>query len=395
MDKKSIIIVVIVTVLILLITLLGVGDKKVNWNQSYQYDGTAPFDTKVVHDQLTNLFKDAPKNIFTTFYEYVNSLSSDDYYNRKYNFISVSRSFDMDKTSFYELLDFVEQGNNVLISSNDFPSFMKDTLSFDIGYIDKNLDDKKISHYFNFLNDSLVYETKAVQKDRFFKKHTTKANNLGYAYNDGCTEYVNFIGIPYESGVFYLHSSPEDFSNYQILNSSTPNFIASLISYLPKDYQVLFDVNRKIDPKISQSPLRYILKQPSLKLSFWIIIIGLVLFMVFNAKRRQRIIPLVKPLENTTTQFVHSVSSIHYDAENYNGMIQKQITYFLADIRKTYLLKTDKLDDKFIKSLALKSGKPIADVEKLITLIIRAKAHKFSTESPLEKLNHLLEKFYS
>ena len=57
-------------------------------------------------------------------------------------------------------------------------------------------------------------------------------------------------------------------------------------------------------------------------------------------------------------------------------------------------MPTNKLDDDFIKKLALKSGKPIDDIRQLVTLVIKMKAHTFTTEAPLKNLNKQLENFY-
>jgi len=118
------------------------------------------------------------------------------------------------------------------------------------------------------------------------------------------------------------------------------------------------------------------------------------LFIIFNAKRRQRIIPIIEPLKNTTTDFVQTVSTLHLESEDFNGIIQKNIIYFLEHVRTRYHLPTHKLDTDFIKKLSQKSGKPKDDIERLITLVIKMKAHKFSTPDPLKKLNIELEKFY-
>jgi len=170
--------------------------------------------------------------------------------------------------------------------------------------------------------------------------------------------------------------------------------VSALMSYLPKEIPYLYDKNFKSDPELNNSPLRFILSKPPLKWSWYLLLLAIGLFLLFNAKRRQRIIPIIEPLKNTTTEFVKSISTIHYEASDYNGIIQKNIKYFLEHVRKRYYLSTDKLDEDFIKKLALKSGKSFNDIQQLITLVIKMKAHKFSTEEPLKKLNKQLENFY-
>ena len=117
--------------------------------------------------------------------------------------------------------------------------------------------------------------------------------------------------------------------------------------------------------------------------------------MVFNAKRRQRIIPIVKPLENTTVGFVKTISNLYYETQDHKNLIDKKITYFLEKIRSDYNLDTTNLNDEFITKLSQKSGKNKESVKKTINFInwLRTKNEFF--EENLLKLNTHIEKFYS
>jgi len=377
----------------ILVIFINKGDHSVNWTQTYNEEGTNPFDTKVFHDQLDFWFKDQPnKNLYTTFYEYQSNLDFDAYTQKK-NYINVSNSYDIDKTSFYQLLDYVSDGKQALISSNYFPDFVLDTLGIEMGFIETQFDDQSYKLYLEHVNDSLVYTSKRTYGASFFKD-TTSVKRLGFLNDELNEPRTNFVGIPYDQGIFYLHSSPEVLTNYQLLNSESTKYVSTLMSYLPKEVPYLFDKNFKADPELSNSPLRFILSKPPLKWSWYLLLLSIGLFLIFNAKRRQRVIPIIEPLKNTTTEFVKSISTIHFEANDFNGIIQKNIKYFLEHVRKRYYLSTDKLDEEFIKKLALKSGKSFEDIQQLITLVIKMKAHKFSTEEPLKKLNKQLENFY-
>ena len=124
------------------------------------------------------------------------------------------------------------------------------------------------------------------------------------------------------------------------------------------------------------------------------IIFGL-LFMIFNAKRRQRIIKIIKPLQNTTVAFVKTISNLYFETQDHKNLIDKKITYFLEKIRTDFNLDTSVLNDEFIQKLASKSGKKKEDIKKLIDFInwLRSKNEFF--EENLVKLNRHIEAFYS
>ena len=117
--------------------------------------------------------------------------------------------------------------------------------------------------------------------------------------------------------------------------------------------------------------------------------------MIFNAKRRQRIIKIIKPLQNTTVAFVKTVSNLYFETQDHKNLIHKKITYFLEKIRMDYNLDTSVLNDEFILRLASKAGKKQDVVKKLIDYINWLKPKREYTERNLITLNKFIEAFYS
>jgi len=129
-------------IIVLLFVFLNHGDKNVDWSQTYNEEGTNPFDTKVFHDQLDFWFKDqSNKNLYTSFYEYQSDLDYESY-SKKKNYISVSDNYTIDETSFNQLLDYVADGKQALISSNYFPDFVLDTLGVKMDFSETYLKDQ-------------------------------------------------------------------------------------------------------------------------------------------------------------------------------------------------------------------------------------------------------------
>ncbi len=391
MDKKYI---VIILGLLLLTSIFLFFDKSntVDWSVTYNEEGTNPMDTKVFFEQLPNWFNNQKiTKLYTTFYEFEKKLTEDEFYEKR-NYISISGDYNIDKPSFESLLNYIKKGNQALIVAHNFPQFMKDTLGFELGYNNVVLSTIKKGAYLNHRNDSLYFTQKNPFGDAFVND-SINVKQLGYSYNEFCEEQSNFVGIPYYNGIFYLHTTPELFTNYQLLEAKKSTYWDHIMSFLP-ELPVLFEKNIKIDPALNNGPLSFILSKPALHWAFYIALITILIFMLFTAKRKQRIIPIIQPLKNTTTEFVQTVSTLHLESEDYNGIIQKNINYFLEHVRNHFYLPTDNLNSDFIKKLAQKSGKSLDETERLITLIIKMKAHTFSTPDPLKKLNTELENFY-
>ena len=343
-------------------------------------------------DQLPFWFEgQSIKKIHTTFYEYDQYLRVQPVDSTK-NYISISRSYDIDITSFEALLEYVANGNDAFISARSFPFFVKDTLGFKTAFDDTEIKETRNTLYFEFAKDSLTYTSK-IPYGTAYVKDSLAVKKLGYVVSDNGEQRTNFVGIPYFEGIFYIHTTPEAFTNYQMLEAADTGYLSTAISYMPR-VPFLLDKAVKIDPDFSQSRLRYITSKEPLKWGWYLLLLALGLFILFNAKRRQRIIPIIEPLKNTTTEFVHTVSNLHYEAADFNGVIQKKIIHFLESIRSKYHLSTEKLDANFVKKLALKSGNSHEQVQQLITLILKMKSNNFMTKDPLVILNKEIEKFY-
>ncbi|MBK8841404.1 MAG: hypothetical protein IPO33_00410 [Saprospiraceae bacterium] len=109
-------------------------------------------------------------------------------------------------------------------------------------------------------------------------------------------ENSNFIRVKLGKGLLILHSSPAVFTNYYLLKSGSDKYVEQVLSQLPgKD--IVWVTNEKESGSISNAPLSFILSQEALRNAFYLILVGAALFFIFNAKRKQRIVPVIPPVE--------------------------------------------------------------------------------------------------
>lgn len=205
--------------------------------------------------------------------------------------------------------------------------------------------------------------------------------------------HANFIKVNYgdNGGQFYLHTNPFAFTNYHMLNDNE-DYAATVLSFLPKQ-QLIWDNYKKTGRKIITSPLRFILTNAALKWAFYLALISLILFVLFKGKRTQRIIPVIEPVKNTTVEFTQTIGDLYYQNKNYQSIIEKKITYFMAFIRNRFYLETSVLNQNFIDKLALKSANSKSDTKEIVDLIVHLKSKKTATESDLIALNKKIESF--
>ncbi|WP_282135307.1 DUF4350 domain-containing protein [Seonamhaeicola maritimus] len=377
--------------------------KPINWTPTYNELHKRPYGAFILHDQLKKLFPESEiKNIKVTAYEYFDDLYNweDSTYNTSGTFMLIQDFTEVDEVSAQELLDFASHGNDVFIASSYLPQKILDTLSIDI----KNQYDFKGKAQLNFANPTFKKDSITIEKglsNYYFSELDSLATTvLGYQKFDSINR-INYVKVEHGLGNVFIHLQPVVFTNYHLLKKENKKYAAAVLSYLNDD-TIHFDSRNKANTFASTTffgrindNVRFIKSQPALAYVWRLALISLIIFMIFNAKRRQRIIKIIKPLENSTIAFTKTIGNLYYETKDHNTIIDKKITYFLEYLRREFYLDTQPLDEKFVKNLSLKSNKDKEDIQLLVTLIIHLKAKSICTEADLLKLNKAIEDFYT
>ena len=204
-----------------------------------------------------------------------------------------------------------------------------------------------------------------------------------------------FIKTTYKKGTFYLHLQPSVYTNFSLLKSKKHQaYIENTLGYLP-NAPIFYKSKIRLGTPVSGSKLRFILSQPALRYAWYLGLILLVLFIIFNAKRKQRVVKTITPLGNSTLEFIKTIGNLYYETKDHNNLVDKKITYFLEYIRRVYYLDTQVLDEKFVKNLALKTNRSKKDITTLVNAIAQLRAKPEVTEQDLLDLNTLIEEFHN
>ncbi|MEN2487655.1 DUF4350 domain-containing protein [Flavobacterium sp. B11] len=397
MDNKVKIYIAILVLIFGITLLVDKGQPKpIDWTPTYSVEDKIPFGLYVFDQEVEGLFKQKVERISTqTPYEYFDSKYDDrenvESYRIKGTFMNISEADNIDEGSMKEILYFVSHGNNAFLSMKVFPKTLLDSLKIELktdfmpnDSISTWMANKKVSAKKYTLNTGL--------SDYFSKIDTLNTKVLGYQINRKKEKQVNFIEVPYKNGYLYLHTQPVAFTNYNLLKKDHYQYADNVLSYIPKGN--IFWYNKPFnDKRISTSPLRYIWSQPALKSAWYLGLIGILIFMIFNAKRKQRIVPIIKPLQNLTVDFTKTIGNLYYQEGDHTNIIDKKIIYFLEKIRTDYLLDTTKLDEDFITKLHYKTGKDEKDIRDVIQLINdHRNSYHGSLEEDLIKINTAIEK---
>ncbi len=357
---------------------------------------------------------------------------------KTYNYIFINSTPYYDSTTTAELYRFAEKGNTVFISCEGFHYIFLDSIinkSYHLKissayneiyykYSDSIIDIKRYST-FNFthpaLKDSTGYTYYLKNKsDTIINYYNTfralsdsecvypipDINSIAFGgYEKSYDMGLNFAILKHGKGQLIILLSTIPFTNYFMRTEKGLEYAEKVFSHLPDQATLWDDVSHEYhidegnsyhgNSNFGDSPLYFILKHSSLRWAWYLTILGVLIYGVFHAKRRQTIIPVIPAKENTSLKYVETIGQLYYhDAEHLEIALEMR-TQFLNYVRQKYYIKTNETDEHFINLLALKSTVPTTIIESIFSTFIKIIREKKISSIQLKQLNTELEYFYN
>jgi len=354
--------------LIVLLTYLEATEPKpVNWTPSYTASDKIPLGSFVFYKSWkqaeTREIKEVQIPPFEKF--------SDSLENGSYFFLNNAVNFDPDELD--KILSWVSKGNQLFISARGISAKLLDTLHLETRLLTPT-DDLSSKPKLNFKDSRLktqqdfqfINEFTAMY---FKEKDSASITVLGdlriNKKEEKAERKPNFISANFGEGKIFLHSTPEAFGNYFLLTEQNYRYSENVLAYLNKEAPLFWDTYYKAGKTIYSSPLYILLSNNRLKWAYYFLLAGCVLFIIFEGKRKQRAIPVVKPLKNQSYEYAKTVGDLYLEEKEYQELINKKIDLFLEYIRSNYKLSTKKQDEEFHTLLASKSGNSKTEGKKL------------------------------
>ncbi|MCU7619042.1 hypothetical protein NZ698_17835 [Chryseobacterium sp. PBS4-4] len=382
MNKTFKIYALIFIIIMVILALFEVNKKEViDWRKNFDVNEKSPFGLFVFNHEAKDLFKNKLKKIDVTAYDYYNENSK----KKPHNIVVIESEIDTE--SWNKILDEVSNGSDAMVIMAKMPKEISDSIGFydsQISFEDVNalkLTDRK-------------YQNDFIKLDKFpsgrgFSYIKPGVQVLGKTIEKENDDQANFIKAKFGKGKIYVHCEPLFLTNYYLLKSGNTKYAQDVFSYLD-DRETLWFV--EANTKESRFFMRFILGNPALKYAWWLLLAGLILFIFFNAKRKQRIVPIIEPLKNTSVDFVKSIGNLYLQEGDFHDMMAKKAQYFLNKVRLDLLIDTQNLDEEFAKKLHLKTGKDIETINEAIVLIKKAQDPYASVmKEDLARMNKLLD----
>lgn len=389
--KKNILYIAILLVLFVILVLIEyLKPKPIDWTESYRKEDKIPFGTYVLFNLMPDMF---PGNtIETSDVSVFEMFNQKDTYNK--NLIFICEDFSINEPGVERLLAHVSEGNHAFIAANYIGGGLADTLNLEIGYdfIRSVLDSLHIG--LNFVNPELkttkgYYYPNALRNNYIASVDTANATLLGKQNN----QKANFVKINYGDGAFLINSQPLAFTNYNIIKADNAEYAFKALSYLPPRDFIWDSYIGKAQIK-PHTQMRYILSQDALKSAYFTLIITLLLYILFEVKRKQRLIPEIKPHRNTSLEFVRTIGRLYYHNKNHKDLAEKKFNYLQEFLRHKYYIRQADIDNKDFKKIAQRTGARLLTVERIFLSYRKITSKLYVEEKDLFNFNRVIEEFY-
>ena len=365
------------------------GSKKQHsWFLSLDYTDKEPYGTYILHALLPSIFPGGVRISPKTLYELKDSLKQQD------NIFILASEFDPQQEDLDVLLNLAGKGNSIFISAENYGKKIKDTLNITAS-----------NNFFSYAtfnqsdSVSIEFANRALQSgDTLYFKTINLQNLFSYFPEDSALVFtrtqkgdVITLRIPWGKGQLLLNTTPAAFTNIYFLRG-TIDFVSKSFSPLPPTCLVWLE-NYQVGHRELSTPLRFILTHDPLAWAYYLTIFSILLFMLFESKRKQRLIPVIKPLVNSSLEFTATIGNLYFQRGDHKNIIEKRIHFFFDYVRTHFYLHGGEPD--FVERLSRKSMKPANQIQLLVNGINSCINTSKISGAELTELNKQFENFYS
>ena len=173
-------------------------------------------------------------------------------------------------------------------------------------------------------------------------------------------------------GKLIVTTMPLVFTNYSVMDSDARKLSEYMSSFFKgrKLYRLYEEKDKNTMMEEEDGDFKYIMSQPPLKWAFYIILGLLVVYMVFNSRRRMKAIPVHKIDEDTTLQFAKVLGTFYYHQEYHVPFLMKKYDKLKSTLQSRYGWDVDKMEaSDLINRLYVITGIRKDRIAKLFILI--------------------------
>jgi hypothetical protein len=203
----------------------------------------------------------------------------------------------------------------------------------------------------------------------------------------------SFVRSPLGQGWIYLSTTPLAFTNLNMLTGEGATYVFRALSYLSAE-NIWWDAYHKPLRMEARTPLRYILSAPALRMAYVLLVVGLLMFVFFHGKRKQRPIPVRSPEHNTTVEFTETVGRLYFHQGDHTGLALKMVEQFKHYLQTRLHLSSGWLTDVPPGIVASRTGVSLEMAQGLLADLGRVEQGESVDENGLLRLAARIDAFF-
>jgi hypothetical protein len=388
-----------ITVLLSWLLLAGCGEKsrlkKTDWTTDLGLSAKKPYSLYLAYKSIPLLFPEAKVEKLKGDYRLTNLGYTFRKNKGKSMLVMIGLDTRFAAGELDSLLAFVEDGHQIMLSGNhldedllsrlqlkqSFPSFTSGKKQQQVFLRNKTGAFRPFPYRYRDHGISGYFASKDTVNAPFFTLGLNENNNPDYI--------IFSIG----KGKLFLHAAPIAFSNYFLLQQHNKDYLSTLFRYMPGELSNVYLCTYNYRD-VTESDWSVIWRNKATRTAILLALMLLVIFVLFEMKRRQQVIPIIAPVENSSVAFVETIGRLYYNKKNHTNLAEKMVQHFLDFVRNNYYLNTNLLDGEFVRHLAAKSGNDIAKTDALVHTIKEVQSGVKADEAFLYSLYNQIQQFY-
>ncbi|QHS62509.1 DUF4350 domain-containing protein [Chitinophaga agri] len=267
------------------------------------------------------------------------------------------------------MIKFASAGNQLFIATNHPDSFLTNLLHIDVD--NEGFFQFAVNAEQHFVNKNLAPDTAFMRAgikggSYLTRMDTSRTTILGTdAFNR-----PNFIRVTVDEGAVFLLLQPSVLTNYFLMKERNMVALERLLSYtnLYTDH-VYWDEFYKYQHYRQSSDFsewQVLMRYPAMRWALFLAVLLLLIYILFESKRRQRVIPEKNILVNNSLEFVDALGQLYYQQHNNKNLAYKIILQWQEFIRSKYYLNTNVMDAAFANALSRKAVMPLEHVNSIL-----------------------------
>ena len=398
--------------------------KKFVWKPTFGHYDKQPFGCEVFDSLLLSCLPHGYALSKKSFYQ----LEQEDTVGQCKGILAIADDLILSSVDVKALLRMADRGNKIMLVSTLFGTDLEDTLDFRTYYSyfspmalkkyaasllakdsicwvgDSTVYSRRTFYFYPqfcssyFWMDSLrseVLAQRVIDSNEF--RYETEADSL---VTDSLSCIPVAMSYRHGKGEIILVSTPLLFTNYGMLDGGNGAYLFRLLSHMGDLPVLRTEGYMKETAQVQKSPFRYFLSQPPLRWALYLTMIAILLFMIFTAKRRQRVIPVIREPANRSLEFTELLGTLYFQKTDHDDLVRKKFTYFAEELRREIQVDIEEVadDERSFHRIARKTGMEVEEIAKFIREVrpviyggrrINAEQMKVLIDKMNEIINHI------